>query len=90
MTYRLLVDTIIANQTKRYVSKFICFFNLGTTLVRLDDYVILPSCEKKYDIQGENACLEINAEIKFGERVADPSFTIVEGNCLRVEYLECF
>ncbi|MEN9611210.1 MAG: hypothetical protein RLZZ628_2024 [Bacteroidota bacterium] len=90
MTYRLRVDTLVKNQSMPYISKFICFFNLGTTLVSLDGFVLLPGDSKKYDLQGENACIEVPAEVKFGAIVGTPTFQIVEGNCLRVEYLECF
>jgi len=91
MTYRPTIITLVENGRTDFTSKFISFLNLGTTLVWVNGFPLLPGKERIYDIQGENACIEIPAEIHFSrDPVEEPSLITMKGNCLRVEYLECF
>jgi hypothetical protein len=90
MIYRPIIEVIVESGRRDFQSKFISFFNRGTTLVWISGFPLLPGKERVMDIQGENACIEVVAEIKFAQRVEEPSIILMEGNALRLEYLECF
>jgi hypothetical protein len=88
--YRTVVIIVTQNQRLPDLAvKFISFLNVGTTLVSLDGLILLPLEEKIYNIQGENACLEMSNQVTFGQKVEEPSFKTQEGTFLRVEYFEC-